>query len=210
MYTPTPLPPLWRDPMAARILPFAVLMLSALVVSTLSTAPGALYPLRTALLGAVVALFWPIYRALDWRLDPVALGAGAAIGAMWCVIPVPAGDAAPPYGTLAGAALVGWYLARGLGTVLLVPLVEELFFRDYLEGKLRLGQGRAWAVAAALVSASAFAALHDRWAEALVAGLVFSWVCRRRGRIGDAVLAHAVANAVVYGVAVTTGNLQII
>ncbi|WP_074221790.1 type II CAAX prenyl endopeptidase Rce1 family protein [Rhodovulum sp. ES.010] len=105
---------------------------------------------------------------------------------------------------------MGWYLARGLGTVLLVPLVEELFFRDYLEGKLRLGQGRAWAVAAALVSASAFAALHDRWAEALVAGLVFSWVCRRRGRIGDAVLAHAVANAVVYGVAVTTGNLQII
>ncbi|MBL3568892.1 exosortase E/protease, VPEID-CTERM system [Rhodovulum visakhapatnamense] len=203
------LPPLHRDPAAARILPFAVFMLTALVASTVSQHPGMFYPIRALILGAAVALFWPIYARLDWRADPVAIGAGLLIGAVWVLIPVAPAES-PPYGALTGTALMLWYLLRGVGTVLLVPLVEELFFRDYLEGKLRIGQGRAWSVFAALVSAGAFAALHDRWAEALAAGLVLSWICRRRGRVGDAILAHAVANATVYAAALASGRLEII
>ena len=204
-----PPPPLWQDPAVARILPFAVFMLTALVVSTLTHVPGQVYPLRMLVLVAALLPFVPLYRQLPWRLDPVALGAGAAVGLMWVLVPV-APATAPPYGTLAGGLLLLWFAVRGLGTVLLVPLVEELFFRDYLEGRLRLGPGRGWAILAALASAAAFAALHDRWAEALVAGLVFSAVMRRRGHVTDAIQSHAVANLVVYAVAVASGNLAII
>jgi len=201
-------PPFWSDPTVARILPFAVFMLSALAVSTLAQVPGAAYPFRVLAMIAVVLPFWPIYRALDWRLDPVALLGGAAIGLMWVLIPVPEGAA--PYGALAGGLLVLWFIARGIGTILLVPLIEELFFRDYLERRLRFGSGPAWVVLAAFLSAALFAALHARWAEAFVAGLVFSVVARRRGRIGDAILAHGIANAIVFATAVIGGNLSII
>lgn len=206
---PAPLPAFWRDPAVARILPFAVFMLTALLATTFSQTPGVVYPLRMLVIAAVLLPFWPIYRALDWRLDPLAIAAGAAVGLGWVLIPVTPATT-PPYGALAGGALTLWFVIRGLGTVLLIPLIEELFFRDYLERRLRFGPGPGWAVLAAGLSAALFAALHGRWAEALVAGLVFSAVARRRDRIGDAILAHAVANAVVFAAAVASGNLAII
>ena len=201
--------PLLQDPMVARILPFAVFMLSALLASAFSSTPALHYPTRVLLMAATLGLFWQIYIRLPWRLDPVALAAGAFIGLYWVMIPVAPTDVAP-YGALAGAALLGWYVMRGIGTIVLIPIIEELFFRDYLETRLRFGTGLAWQVLAAFITAGLFAALHDRWIEAFAAGLIFSWIAQRRGNITDAILAHAAANAIVYGTALITGNLAII
>lgn len=203
--------PFLQDPMVAQILPFAIFMLSALLAQVFSQNPGVVYPLRVVAMLAVVALFRQIYLALPWRLDPVAALAGAAIGVMWIVIPVDGSDAVAPYGALSGGLLVAWFVLRGTGTILLVPLIEELFFRGYLETRLCLRTGLAWKIGAALVTAGLFAALHSRWAEAFVAGLIFSWVAHRRtGRLVDAILAHAVANAIVFAFAAATGNLAVI
>lgn len=215
-----PLPPLRRDPVAARILPFAVFMLTAVIAPAISANPAMFYPIRVILLAAIVVLVWPALwgpalRGIVWRISTLSWLAGAAIGLMWVLIPVAPSDAAPPYGALSGALLVLWFMFRGIGTVLLVPLVEELFFRDYLETRLRGADIDAptplWRNAIAIaVTAGLFALLHDRWAEAFVAGLVFSLLVRRTGRIADAIAAHATANLIVFGVAVATGNLAII
>lgn len=212
---PVPLPPLHRDPVEARILPFAVFMLTAVVAPAISANPALFYPIRVILLGAAVIIVWPALRDIVWRVSPLAWAAGAGIGILWVAIPVPLTEADPPYGALSGGLLIAWFLFRGIGTVILVPLVEELFFRDYLEGRLRGAAPHAvaplWRTALAIaVSAALFAALHDRWAEALVAGLVFSLLVRRSGRIADAIAAHAMANLIVFAVAVATGNLAII
>ncbi|MEM9585113.1 MAG: CPBP family glutamic-type intramembrane protease [Pseudomonadota bacterium] len=52
--------------------------------------------------------------------------------------------------------------------------------------------------------------MHSRWLEAFVAGLLFSWVARRRNNLTDAIIAHAAANLFIFGVAVATGQLHII
>jgi exosortase E/protease (VPEID-CTERM system) len=205
-----PLLPFRADPTVAYIFPFAVFMLSALFVSALANVPGVAYPLRVLAMALALALFLPLYRALPWKVDPVAIGLGLAIGVMWIAIPVAPHEGTPPYGALGGAALVIWFVLRGAGTIIFVPIVEELFFRGYLEKRLRLGSGIAWMIVAAVVTAALFAALHDRWAEAFVASLAFSWAAQRNGRVTDAILSHAVANAVVFGAAVATGNLAII
>ncbi|WP_299681097.1 exosortase E/protease, VPEID-CTERM system [uncultured Roseobacter sp.] len=201
--------PLLQDPVVAQILPFAIFMFSALLAQVFASSPGVVYPLRVLAMGAALALFLPLYRRLDWQLDGVAIGAGALVGLMWVLIPVDATESAP-YGTLAGGLLIGWFILRGVGTILFVPVIEELFFRGYLERRLRFGGGLRWRLLAALITACLFAALHDRWMEALVAGLVFSWVMARRGSVVDAIVAHAAANALVYAVALATGNLSII
>lgn len=207
--TAAPLP--WRqDPAVAAILPFAIFMLSALLAQAFSQSPSLIYPGRVILMAGVLALFWPLYARMPWRVDPVALGAGVIVGLAWVLIPVEAGDSPAPYGALTGAALLAWFVMRGIGTVLLVPIIEELFFRSYLESRLRMGQGALWSVAAAVMTAALFAALHDRWVEAFLAGLVFSWVARRRGNITDAILSHAAANLVVFCVAWATGQTHII
>lgn len=209
------LPPLREDPIVARILPFAVFMLTAAIVPAVSQNPAMLYPLRVIFLAAAIWLVWPALRDLSMRVSPWSWLAGGVVGLVWVLVPVDPSAAAPPYGTLTGAWMMLWFLFRGIGTILLVPLVEELFFRDYLESRIR-GADLAmpapiWrSVLAGMITAGLFAALHDRWIEAFFAGLVFSLVARWSGRISDAIVAHMVANAIVFLIAVVTGNLQII
>ena len=202
--------PFLQDPMVARLLPFAVFMFSAVVVQALWQTPGLAYPLRAALVAATLCLFLPVYRRLDWRIDPVAAGVGLLIGLMWVAIPVSDPETAPPYGTLTGLALFAWFVVRGIGTIVLIPIVEELFFRDYLEKKFALRHTAGWKIGAAVATAILFAGLHDRWLEAFIAGLAFSYVARRSENITDAIISHAVANAVVYAAALGLGRLYII
>jgi len=205
-----PVEPFFQDKTVAMILPFAIFMFSAMLAQAFSQSPGVIYPARAVLMAGALALFLPIYRSFAWRVDPVALGVGAAIGLMWCLIPVAEPDTTPPYGALTGGLLVLWFVARGLGTIVLVPVIEELFFRGYLEQKLKLKDSLFWAIGAAVVVAALFAVLHGRWAEAFVASLALSYVMHRSGRVTDAILAHVVANAIVFAVAVATQQMHII
>lgn len=200
-------PPFLQDPAAAQILPFAVFMFSALLAQALSNAPGAVYPLRVLAMVAVLWLFAPVYRRLSWRVDPVALGVGGAIGLLWVLIPPPATAIDPAHAGLEGAWLVGWLIARGIGTMFAVPLIEELFFRKYLQGKLLPLVGP---VVASIIVAGLFALLHDRWAEAFLAGLALSFVMVRSKNVVSAIQAHAVANIIIFSLTIITGNLNII
>lgn len=200
--------PFREDPSAALITPFIVFMLSGLLVQSLWQAPALGYPLQAALMAGALWLFRKPLLALDWRFDPVALFAGAVVGVGW-ILSFRGGPAPEGLSELSGAALAGWILCRTLGTTFLVPVIEEGFFRGYL---LRLLSGPAvWQTALAVaVTSLAFALLHGRVIEAGLAGLVFAWVALRRGRLGDAILAHAVANGLIALAALITGDWSLI
>lgn len=202
--------PFWEDPVVAQILPFAIFMLSALAASTLSQIPSVVYPIRVVLMITILALVLPYFRSLEWRVDPVAVGVGAVVALYWVLVPVAPTDDLAPYGELTGVLLVLWFATRGLGTIVLIPVIEEAFFRGYLERRLRLGHGLMWVIVAAIVSAVFFALLHGRWVEAFIAGLLFSWVAWRRGNLTDAIVSHGVANALIFAAAVATNDLSMI
>lgn len=202
--------PLRSDPVAAAILPFVAFMVSELVAASLSQTPGVIYPLRVLVLTGALWVFTPVLRSLRWQIDPVAVGLGLAIAALWLLWPVAPSEDPPPYGALTGGWLLGWMVLRGLGTTVLIPLVEELFFRGYLEQRLRLRSGLGWRIGAAMVTAAGFAVLHGRWAEAFIASLLLSLAMARRGRVEDAILAHALANGIIFVAALMLGRLDII
>ncbi|MFN3953481.1 MAG: exosortase E/protease, VPEID-CTERM system [Pararhodobacter sp.] len=209
----SPLPPLRKDWDAARILPFVAFMLSGVIVAALVPVPELGYPLKVLAMAGALACFWPLYRKLDWRLDPFALGAGVVIGIVWITVQ-PEGSAtgreiAEVLGGLSMAWLVAWIAVRMIGTILLVPLVEELFFRGYVLARLDRG-GMAWRILALAVSSGLFALLHGRWLMAGLAGVVLGLVMLRRGRVGDAVLCHASANAVIAAVALAKADWGLI
>ncbi len=208
--TAAPLEPFFQDKTVAMILPFAIFMFSAMLAQAFSQSPGVVYPARAVLMAGTLVLFSQVYRKLDWGIDPTALGVGAAIGLMWVVIPVAEPDTTPPYGMLTGTLLSLWFVARGIGTIILVPIIEELFFRGYLEQKFKRHDTLQWAIGSATAIAVIFALLHGRWAEAFVASLAFSFVMHRSGRVTDAILAHGVANAIVFAVAAVTQQVHII
>ncbi len=202
--------PLRHDPVAARILPFVAFMVTSTLIAAVFLQPGFGMPLNTVVLALAVGFFLPVYRALPWQPDAVALIAGLAVGIGWiAVAPAPEAGLTSAVGALTGAWLAVWAGVRVLGTALLVPVVEEMFFRGYL--LMRLDGPQPWRRAGAVILSSlAFGLLHGRWLEAGLAGLVFAAVMLRRGRVTDAIWAHVVANAAVAAVAAWRGDWSLI
>src|SRR5262249_30080120 len=97
----------------------------------------------------------------------------------------------------------GWLAFRVIGAVLVVPLAEELAFRGYLMRRLIApavdeGPPGEFSLLSRVASSGLFGALHGRaWAAGTLAGVVFALALYRRGRLGDAVLAHATANGLL-------------
>lgn len=206
--------PLRSDPVAAQILPFVAFMLSGIVVGALFPQPELGFPLRTLVVGAAVLWFWPALRRLALSVDLPGLAAGLVVGVVWVVLAdapdaVPVGGGALALWGLGPTATALWVVLRLVGTALVVPVVEEAFFRGYVQERLDRG-GVLWRWAAILSAAALFALLHGRWGEAFVAGIVFSLVKLRRGRLTDAMQSHAAANALVAAVALWQGDWTLI
>jgi CAAX prenyl protease-like protein len=87
--------------------------------------------------------------------------------------------------------------------VITVPVSEELAFRGFLLRRLISADFESvsfqrWSFLAVVVSSLAFGLLHgDRWIAGTMAGVLYAVAQRWRGRIGDAVAAHAVTNALI-------------
>ena len=59
---------------------------------------------------------------------------------------------------------------------------------------------------AVVLSSAAFGALHGRWLAGMLAGALYALAYYRRGRLGDAVLAHATTNALIAAYVLATGT----
>jgi CAAX prenyl protease-like protein len=166
----------------------------------------------------VLACFWNRWRgALRWPVSWEAPALGALVFAAWAAAGSwPGQDPATPRiaAALAGLSAGGrlcWIAFRVAGSVLTVPLAEELAFRGYLARwlidsdfeKVPFGRFTAFSL---VVSSLAFGLLHQRWILGTFAGLLFAAATIRRGRLSDAVVAHATANALLSAFVLLTGN----
>ncbi len=103
-----------------------------------------------------------------------------------------------------------WLIFRVLGSVVTVPVTEELAFRGYALRRLvspdfdQTPLRFTWL--SFLVSSILFGALHGRWLAGTVAGMFYAWALYRRGRVGDAILAHATTNALIAADVLILGN----
>lgn len=201
-------PPLSQDLAAAQIAPFLVFMVSGLLVNTFWQEPAVAYPLQAAMIAAALWVFHKPILSLEWRMDPVAVAAGVLVGLGW-IITAQSGETVAGLGDMGAGALAGWVVIRVIGTSALVPVVEELFFRGYLLNFLK-GETIIRTGAAVVISSLGFALLHGRIVEAGVAGVIFALVVLRQGRVADAIVAHAVANAIIAIAAMIGGDWSLI
>lgn len=107
---------------------------------------------------------------------------------------------------------INWALAlvRLAGAALVVPLMEELFWRSFLLRWLDrqdfLQQAPATvSLRASLITALLFGIEHDLWLAGVVAGLSYGWLYRRTGNIWAPILAHAVTNGLLGAWIIATG-----
>jgi exosortase E/protease (VPEID-CTERM system) len=202
-------------PTTAYLGPFLAVLLAAMIGAALSRGFDWLYPLRVL---AALAVLWRCrgsYAELRGPWSWQAVGVGVAVFGLWLAL---APAAAPEGGwpDALAAAPAGWSAAwlavRVLGHVLTVPLAEELAFRGYLLRRLTTADFQSippgiFSWPAFLVSSLLFGLMHRQWWLAgTLAGMAFALALRRRGRLLDAVLAHATANALLAAYVLATGR----
>lgn len=200
------------------VAPFAAFLLLLALAGRLPGGPALHYPLRVVLVTAVVLLWsrgivrlqasrwvsstligigvflvwigpdvlWPGYRS-HWLFQNSLTGSVTATAA----------------GSLRSDLM---FLAfRVAGSAILVPIVEELFWRAWLMrylisrdfGSVPLG---AWTAGSFWISALLFASEHGPfWDVGLAAGVVYNWWMIRTRSLADCILAHAVTNACLAG-----------
>ena len=79
--------------------------------------------------------------------------------------------------------------------VIMIPFVEELFYRAYL---FRLVKNEFGTVSGYVVSTGFFALGHKFSTPSLINSLIFCYIYDRTGLIGTSIIAHALLNSVWY------------
>lgn len=207
------------QPSLVRCLPFVVFMAALALRGALDGGPAGgwdtrwLYALQAGAGALALALLWRHYGELR-RLRRVgarplqallSVAVGLAVALLWVTLTAPwmrVGEPVAAFVPLAedGSLHAGLIALRLAGAVLVVPVMEELFWRSFLmrwvdrRDFLALAPQRT-SVFAWVASSAVFAMAHDLWLAGLIAGLAFGALYRRTGQIWHAILAHAVANA---------------
>jgi CAAX prenyl protease-like protein len=96
--------------------------------------------------------------------------------------------------------LYGFIAIRLFGATLLVPVMEELFWRDYLwrtiaaPNDFTLVEVGEYDRTAFWVVPLVFSMVHIQWLTAIVWGLLIAWLLVRTKSLGACIVAHAVTN----------------
>ncbi len=199
-----------------RLLPFAAFM-ALLALRGVAPADGNwgfdprwLYAANLALVGGMLVFWWREYGELarqnlpDLRQCGLAVAVGLAVFVVWIHLDAPwmqIGEPTASFVPVDAQGRLDWPLivVRWLGATLLVPVMEELFWRSFL---MRWLQSPVFEVVdpqrvgskALLLSTFVFMLAHPLWLAAIVAGLAYALLYRATGRLWTAVAAHAVTN----------------
>ncbi len=229
-------PGLTDSPELLRAAPFVLFLLLGSLQGKLF--PDSEYWMYLAKTVAAGALLWVWRRRIvemRWRFSWTGVAVGVGISLIWLAaegrvpsleqlwarvrgseVPAPAGGEWNPVAHFAGNAALGWFFVavRIVGRSLVVPPLEEVFYRSFLYRFLVSARFEevalaAWHPVAFVVTSAAFGLSHPgQWLAGILCGMAYQWLVLRHGRLGDAMLAHAVTNLVNSGYAVATGQWQ--
>jgi CAAX prenyl protease-like protein len=172
-----------------------------------SSAEYWIFPAQTILCGALLYWFWREYRLQRPQRASFGLAIGFLVFVLWISPQAFFGFSPRTVGfdptIFANQTLLYWFTIffRFLRLVLVVPLLEEIFWRGFLlrflvnEDFEQVPFGKFSWVSFAIVTL-AFGFSHPRadWPAAILTGMLYNWVAYRTKSLSTCVLTHAVTN----------------
>jgi CAAX prenyl protease-like protein len=154
---------------------------------------------------------WP-----TWREAGLAAAVGLVVFWLWIHLDTPMlrlGDGSAPFHPTdaAGARIWPLIVVRWIGAALVVPLMEELFWRSFLmrwiaDARFESVPPQQVGLKALVLSTFVFMLAHTLWLAAIIAGLAYAWLYIRSGKLWLAVIAHGVTNGALGIWVIATGN----
>lgn len=121
------------------------------------------------------------------------------------------GEVGEGYNPTDEAGQIDWLMVsfRIAGAALVVPIMEELFWRSFVQRWVQTPDFLALDPAqiglkALLIASALFAIEHTQWLAGLIAGLAYGWLYISTRNLWSPIVAHAVTNGVLGIYAVTT------
>lgn len=106
-----------------------------------------------------------------------------------------------PHFAFAGDPVLAWFfiVVRILGSSLVVPPLEEVFFRSFLYRYIEKVDFQSIAIGgfyplSFFITSVAFGFEHHEWLAGILCGFVYQGLVCWKNRIGDAMTAHAITN----------------
>ena len=162
---------------------------------------------------ALLILLWPQYTKINWShawlgvlvgIVGVFQWVGMEKGLLhfWPNYPRASMEAVNPFTTFSSPVMLWTFIAiRLLGPTLVVPFMEEFFWRDFLwrtviaPNDFKMAALGEWDLKAFLVVTLAFASVHmQMWITALVWGAMIAVLLVRTKSLGACIIAHGVTN----------------
>jgi CAAX prenyl protease-like protein len=198
-----------ESPELARIAPYACYAVLTFLQDKFTPEGKFWIYIAKTILGAW--LIWqirPFVKEMRWRCSWEAVVTGIAIFALWIgldghyprLVKLDAG--ANPWQQFGEGSALGWLyiVVHVAGMTLIVPPVEEIFYRSLLYRYLvkidflsmPLGQFHSLSF---VVTSVIFGLMHpDRWIAGILCGLAYQGLVVWKNRLGDAMTAHAITN----------------
>jgi len=200
-----------KSPIHARVLPFFLILIPVFLRDMFGKDLRFWLYLGEMLLGG-----WCVWemRSLVPEMRWTFSWEGAVIGVLVVVIWVGldpwypkntliASQGAPwnPFEHFGHGSALGWFffLVRTVGTAVVVPPIEEVFYRSFLyrylvrtrfeEMPLSRMHGLSFVVTSAL-----FGLMHFEWVAGILCGFAYQFLVVKKGRLGDAMFAHGITN----------------
>lgn len=186
------------------------------------------YGLSVLVVGGALAFFWRHYselhpgrsagagRGLSAAQVLLSVGVGLVVFKLWVLLSEPwmlLGRPTASFKPVDAQGQLQWGLVavRWVGAALLVPVMEELFWRSFLmrwvdRPDFEQVDPAAISAKAVLLSTLVFMLAHTQWLAAIVAGLAYAWLYRYTRSLWASILAHAVTNGVLGVWVVLFGN----
>ena len=203
----------------ARVVPFAAFMVLLAVRGAVpddgswGIDPRWLYGVTVLVVGGLLAWFWREYGELVSQTLPslmetaLAVAVGLAVFGLWIHLDAPwmrLGEPSAGFVPKDANGQLLWPLiaVRWVGASLLVPVMEELFWRSFLMRWVQSPQFESVVpqqvgLKAVVLSTFVFMLAHTLWLAAIIAGLAYAWLYIRTGKLWVPIIAHAVTNGVL-------------
>jgi|YelNatPaOPRAMG01_1025707.scaffolds.fasta_scaffold02526_5 CAAX prenyl protease-like protein len=206
---------LTASPTAVRVAPF-VAFVALTACQEFSGALGRywFYVVKTVIVGGLLWWLRSFIPEMRWRFSAAAVWTGLGVFVLWIGLDPALGwvglrypklqpGAAPwnPQAQFGDQALLAGMLVavRAIGSSVVVPAVEEVFYRSFLYRYLGRSQFLSlplsqFSLGRFVACATVFGLSHREWLAGILCGLAYQALVVRKNRLGDAVTAHSVTN----------------
>ena len=199
------------SPIHARVVPYVIIVVLTFIQDSFE-GPGRYW----LYFGKMLVGIWCIWEMrtlvpeMRWALSWEAIVVGVLVFAIWVGLDpyypkseflFKVGKPWNPFQQFGEGSALGFFFVavRTLGSAIVVPPIEEAFFRSFLYRYLvRLDftampfKRLHWL--SLIVTSMLFGLAHYQWLAGVLCGLAFQGLVIRKNRLGDAMTAHAITN----------------